>query len=215
MNCAAFEKSIALYVENDLRESERRSVEAHLESCVACRGLADELRESQSVFKALRSGAVNTSSLADLRQRVLNEVGDLEPAPGWAIALHRLFFAGLRQKSAVAGFALAVLVSGAWWYGQPRLVVNPLEPVPVDIARFEAPSSPADIPVSNITPRVTTVRRTSKHSAISVAVSQELSTAELPAEPVTLQTQNTLAPMKFLTDDPDIIIYWLPRDKGD
>ncbi|HLQ78672.1 MAG TPA: zf-HC2 domain-containing protein [Terriglobia bacterium] len=215
MNCAAFEKSIALYVGNDIRVSERRSVETHLEGCAACRELANDLRESQSVFKALRSGAVNASALTDLRQRVLNEVGDLEPAPGWVVALHRLIFAGLRQRAAVAGFALAALVSGSLWFGQPRVVVSPAEPGPVAIARFEAPSAPDNYPLSNVTPRITTVRPTPKHSAISVAVSLELSTAELPAEPATLHTQNTLAPMKFLTDDPDIIIYWLPKDKGD
>jgi len=215
MNCAAFEKSIALYIENDLRESERRSVEAHLDGCVACRTLSDDLRESQAVFKTLRSGAVNSTALSDLRQRVLNEVGDLEPAPGWAIAMHRVLFAGLRRKTAIASVVLAALVSGGLWYGQSRVVVENPAGVPVVIAKLEVPSAPANVPVSNGPQRAAPVPRSRKHSAISNAVSEELSKPEIFEEPVKLQTQNTLAPMQFLTDDPDIIIYWLPTDKGD
>jgi hypothetical protein len=34
-------------------------------------------------------------------------------------------------------------------------------------------------------------------------------------EPVPAESQVSQIPMKFVTDDPDIIIYWLPSDKGD
>ncbi len=108
--CMALESLIALYVEGDLPVSDRRRVETHLQSCVACRALAEELRESQSIFKALRAATVNSSDLADVRERVLNEVGDLEPAPGWVVTMHRLFFAGLRRRNAIAGVVLAALV---------------------------------------------------------------------------------------------------------
>jgi anti-sigma factor RsiW len=40
MSCASREQSIALYVEGDLKESERREVESHLQGCSSCRELA-------------------------------------------------------------------------------------------------------------------------------------------------------------------------------
>jgi hypothetical protein len=38
---------------------------------------------------------------------------------------------------------------------------------------------------------------------------------QLIDEPVPPESQVSQIPMKFVTDDPDIIIYWLPSDKGD
>jgi hypothetical protein len=74
MNCAAYEKQIALYVEDDLSSSDKRRIETHLQTCAVCSGLAEDLRESQSIFKVLRAGMVKSADLIDVRERVLNEV---------------------------------------------------------------------------------------------------------------------------------------------
>src|SRR5262249_49087099 len=113
VSCSAFESMIALYVEGDLRDADRRRVEQHLESCSDCWDLLYELQESQSAVKSLRQGAVNPEALLAVRSRVLNEVGDMEPAPAWAVAMHRLLFAGMRRRTAIAGLLVgALLLSG-------------------------------------------------------------------------------------------------------
>lgn len=139
MNCAALESLIALYVEGDLPVSDRRRVETHLESCEVCSRLAEELRESQSIFKSLRAGTVNASDLIHVRERVLKEVGDLEPAPGWVVTMHRLFFTGLRRRNAIAGVVMAALVSGGVWYSQWRVACKRKDEAPVAVARLELP----------------------------------------------------------------------------
>ena len=216
MNCTAFEPLIALFVEGDLRDAEHLRVEAHIRGCVACRNLADELRESLGVFKELRHDAIQMSALVTVRQRVLNEVGDLDPAPGWVIGMHRLFFAGLRRRNAIAGVVLAAVISGGVWYSQKSDVRKIKNESPVAVARLDAPAelvSPVLIPPAPAVPRI--VKRTALPEVLLEGP------AEIPAEPAVpepLQQQvqvSQLPPMKFVTDDPDIIIYWLPADKGD
>src|SRR2546423_1671311 len=98
MNCVRLQNLVALYVEGDLRESELRRVETHLQECSICRDLVDVLRESQSAFKDLRLGAVNLTALAEVRQRIMIVLGELDPAPAWVLMMHRLIFTGLRRK---------------------------------------------------------------------------------------------------------------------
>jgi len=216
MNCKAMESLIALYIEGDIPASDLRRIESHLHGCITCSGLVDELRESQSMFKALRAGTVNSSDLAGVRSRVLNEVGDLDPAPGWVLTMHRLIFAGLRRRNAIAGFALVVLVSGSVWYAQKSVVREVKNEAPVDVARMDAPAeflSPILVPPSVEAPRV--LKRTVMQEIPVEALSETPASAEV-LEPTPQQIQvSEVATIKFVTDDPDIIIYWLPSDKGD
>jgi anti-sigma factor RsiW len=215
MNCASLEHSIALYVEGDLRESERRKVELHLKACSSCRVLADSLMTSLAVFQELRQGAPQPSELSEVRQRVLNEVGDLQPAPGWVLAMHRLLFAGLRRKTAIAGVVLTVLVSGGVWYEQTRPVMHRAGESPVQVAQFESPS-PEELQVLvqplDATPKG--IRHARPIKVVSPVVPAAPATPTVD-EPASQEAQVSQLPMKFLTDDPDIIIYWLPADKGD
>jgi anti-sigma factor RsiW len=215
MKCAALESLIALYVEGDLPVSGLRRVEAHLHSCTACNALAEDLRESQSMFKTLRAGTVNSSDLADVRDRVLSEVGDLEPAPGWVVTMHRLFFAGLRRRNAIAGVLLAALVTGSVWYSQWHVVGERKSDSPVVVARLELPPSAlvsdAIVPPANSELVVKRLPPVQVFEALPV----EEPEVQLIDEPVAPESQVSQIPMKFVTDDPDIIIYWLPSDKGD
>jgi anti-sigma factor RsiW len=218
MTCAAFERLIALYVEGDLSSSELRRVTGHLQDCTACSELADDLRESQSVFKSLRTGMVTSSDLAGVRNRVLDEVGALEPAPSWIIAVHRLFFAGFRRRNAIAGVVLAALVSGSVWYQGTRVTSKPDREVPVEVARFEAPSPVVSADVTRPAEAPEFVKRTEPLEE-SEELPAEVRAVQLAVllidEPAPPESQVSQIPMKFVTDDPDIIIYWLPTDKGD
>ena len=223
MNCKAWESLIALYVEGDLAASDLSRVVSHLDSCEACRYFADELRESQSVFKSLRMGTVNSADLAGVRQRVLHEVGDLDPAPAWVLAMHRLLFAGLRRRNAIAGMMFVLVVTGSVWYLQmPRVRDgNPVHESrkndTVEVARIELPIQATATNVAH--PRIVPTPRVVKtEESLKVPDS-------LPTEDLSVQLNNhvessdsetsQIIPFKFVTDDPDIIIYWLPTDKGD
>jgi len=219
MNCNGLESLIALYVEGDLPVLDRQRLESHLQSCTVCCALADGLRESQSMFKVLRAGTVNSSDLAGVRNRVLNEVGDLDPTPGWVITMHRLFFAGLRHRNAIAGVLLAALVSGGLWYSRARFVHEGHErksDSPVEVARLDAPAvfvSPDPVSPPPEAPRVLNRRAL---QAAPVEVSPDAPAVPAALEPFPPQLQvSQVPPMKFVTDDPNIIIYWLPSDKGD
>jgi anti-sigma factor RsiW len=215
MNCKAMEALIALYIEGDLGASDFSRVVSHLDGCAACRYFADDMRESQSMFKSLRAGTVNSADLAGVRQRVLNEVGELDPAPGWLVAMHRLFFAGMRRRNAIAGVVLAALLSGSVWFSQWHLVGVRKDVSPVEVARLEVPPSAlvSDVvnPPADVTP---VVRRVPPVQAFEAMPADEPE-VQLIDEPVPPESQVLQIPMKFVTDDPDIIIYWLPSDKGD
>jgi anti-sigma factor RsiW len=222
MNCRSWESLIALYIEGDLSASELSRVVSHMDGCPACRYFADELRESQSVFKSLRTGTVDTADLSDVRQRVLNEVGDLDPAPGWVVTMHRLFFAGLRRRNAIAGVLMTALIAGGVWYSQIPSVhdANPVrESKQADAIELANLVSPVPAELQNGTPpRIV-------HSHRIVKPEEPRKASDVLSEDSSVQSSNhvesadsdtsQIIPFKFVTDDPDIIIYWIPTDKGD
>jgi anti-sigma factor RsiW len=215
MNCRAWESLIALYIEGDLSASDLSRVVSHLDGCAACRYFADNLRESQSMFKSLRVGTVNSSDLAGVRERVLNEVGDLEPAPGWVVTMHRLFFAGMRRRNAIAAVVLAALVTGSVWFSQWHVAGEKKNEGPVAVATLEVPPSAlvldVIVPPANAELVVKRLPPVQVFAALPVEEPQEQSIDD----PVPTAAQVPQIGMKFVTDDPNIIIYWLPNDKGD
>ncbi len=207
LNCVSFEPLIALFVEGDLRESDRLRVEKHLKSCARCGELLIELQKSQAAFKTLRQGVVNSGALSEVRERVLNDIGDLDPAPAWAVAVHRMIFAGLRRRTAIAGVAVGALVLGGVWLGLPHHEAEPSrEPAsPLAIAAVNEPTIQPDATEEQTFVKPEKTPNSRKHRAIP----KERDTR------VAAQTDSVQFPIKFVTDDPNIIIYWLPSDKGD
>jgi len=205
MNCVSFESFIALLVEGDLNEADRRGVEKHLEECSDCSVLFVELQESQAAFKALRQGMVNAGAISEVRARVLNDVGDLDPAPAWVVVMHRLLFAGLRRRAAIATVAVGVLLLGGLWLGltkhqmqtEVKLAAHDEPVVPVNVAAEEEFVKPVKTDKALPRPR--------RHRTVT----------EKPDNRVAAQSDSIQFPIKFVTDDPNIIIYWLPSDKGD
>jgi anti-sigma factor RsiW len=178
MQSCEFEQLVALYVEGDLSAAECNRVEAHLRECSSCWDLAEDLKESQDVFKSIRQDVPDAAALSAVRERVLSEVTGARRMPWFA----RWVFASV---------ALAMVGIGAWRLATPQAVIGPPEPlrrivVPPAVAELAvAPSGKAEVK------RVRASRPTQK-----------------PDE----TKQVTLT---FVTDDPDIIIYWLVDEKGD
>jgi anti-sigma factor RsiW len=192
MSCSDFEHLIAMYVEEDLSAVEHSRVEVHLKKCSNCWDLAEDLKESQAAFKSIRQDVPDATALSALRERVLSEVSGVESMT-W---FERFLFGGLRRKAALACIALVLVGSSAMWLARsPRVVpekvtvaaVEPLPPVVV----------PAPIPEAE--PSSAPVRPTRKR-------------APRPA-PAVEETKQVA--IQFVTDDPNVIIYWLVDAKGD
>ena len=188
MSCRDFEYLIALHVEGDGSESERQRVESHLRTCSNCWDLAEDLKESQAVFKSIRENVPNQAMLSAVRARVLDDVARMESGT-W---FERLFLPGFRQKATLAGMALMVVGGGALLLVREQAIPIP-PPVRIGPPVVPEPLAPT---VSHAPAPKLRVRR------------------QMPA-PVPQDTVREQVTIKLLTDDPNIIIYWLVDEKGD
>jgi hypothetical protein len=186
---------IALHVEGDLDEADRRRVEQHLRTCVACQTLADEIRESQAAFKSMRQEVADQAALSSVRLRVLADIAGMESGS----LFERLFWGGFRQRATLAG--LAVLLGGvALWFSASREIPTGPAPDPVVVVRVPVPEPELEEPLPP-PPHPKPVTRPPRRKKPTPVV--------VPSEP---QPQVTI---KLLTDDPNVIIYWLGDEKGD
>lgn len=190
MSCKDFEHLIALHVEGDDSESERQRVESHLRTCSDCWDLAEDLKESQAVFKSIRENMPNQATLSAVRARVMEDVAGRESGT-W---FERLFLPGFRQKAKLAGVALMIVGGGLLWFS--RESGAPRAPWPTVVIVPPAVPDPLPQAVSNEPAPKLRVRRKR--------------TVPVPQEAVREQVT-----IKLLTDDPNIIIYWLVDEKGD
>jgi len=117
MKCGYSREILALYVENDLPSLEGvEKVNGHVLTCTHCQVYCEQLRHIQSVirsgFKPSANQIPSQETLFGLRRNVMSQISTAARHFGWMIRLERLFFQGFRrQRYAVAGFALVVIVS--------------------------------------------------------------------------------------------------------
>ncbi len=97
-----FRRDLSAYVDDMLSERARRRLEAHLDSCQACR---QELAELRVTVEAL--GSVPMAEVPRSFTLAAAPVAEVRPRP----AARRLEF-GLRLATATAAFALALVVIG-------------------------------------------------------------------------------------------------------
>ena len=195
MACREFEHLIALNVEGDLSPADRRCVDLHLRACSDCWDLAEDLKESQAVFKSIRRNTPDQAMLLNVRARVLAEAGVEHLS--W---FERIFLGGFRQKATLAAMAVFVIVLGFVWISRGRdtrqTPVAVVPAPPVSPATTVEPLQPKPVPVVAVAkPKV---RRPKPASRV-----------EAPDEPV------KQVAIKLLTDDPNVIIYWLVDEQGE
>lgn len=100
MNCERMETKLIAFLDGKATPAERRAVEAHLESCAACRARAEEFR---AVSALLDHAPVDDPSPAfDARMRAAVAA---EPARGW-FTLVEWGVPALRSAAALAVLAL-------------------------------------------------------------------------------------------------------------
>jgi anti-sigma factor RsiW len=83
MTCRHVEKMLPLYIEGDLKIRQARKVSEHLDSCCACRELADEYCASQAWFRSHIPPELDDNFFADLSASVKNAILQERKPPPW------------------------------------------------------------------------------------------------------------------------------------
>jgi len=191
MSCAEFEILIALQVEDDLPEGQEPVVSGHLKSCSACREFAGELRQSQAALKSLRYEPIGTEVFAEVRERVLASVPARRARDmAWA-------------KYAVAAAVFVALGATVLW--RSRHPITPQQPVAPEVT-VTAPA-PIEIPVVRVQPR----RKMLHRKLMARRVKTEMEPFRAVASTV---AKSEPLVIKLLTDDPQVVIYWLVDQNG-
>lgn len=211
MNCTRWHRLIALDVGGDLDPRRSRSLDRHLEGCIACRDLAEELRSQREELARLEHEAFESVTLASVRHTVLADLADRRRPVRPAVGGRRLAFAA--AVAVVLVVAAAVLRFGG----------TPTRPVVADRTIPTAVSVPATEPVSSpITDAIVEPASAVPPSVPLASVESgpprlaQRSLTSLANEPAVLRSAPT-EPMtvKILTDDPEVVIYWIVDPKGD
>jgi hypothetical protein len=206
------EDAWALYVEDDVSGSQTERMHAHLLDCPQCRDIVNELHESQLVIKSLRPESAPATAHAIVRERVLDEVLR-QQSTGWTWRLERMLF-GIRWRYAVCGVALIAFSAALLWQSKPS---NEARNVTVS-ALPVSPSSPSAIekriasePDSG-TREIRRARRPAKPIERREPPAREAATE--PDAPPNIAETPRPAMVKLLTDDPNVVIYWIVDQKG-
>ena len=215
MNCRGWNPHLALYVEGDLEQDLAQQLEAHLAVCDECRSFVDSLRETQVTFRQVRNDVIETASLDRIRANVLRQVRAIEERRGWVDRLGMMLWSGWSWRYSVLGCVALVVVSAVAWRltrvasmiePHPRVVVSPKP----DPRTEEAVSAPAES-----RPAITKPRQIIAAARIEPAdPAEEVPVHEaIPFETVTKEISKDSV-VQLLTDDPNIVIYWLIDPNG-
>lgn len=72
MNCSGFEENIYLYEE--LTPSQRKDLDDHSTTCMACKKLADEVFQSRVLIKKISAQRPEAHNTRQLTQRIMNAI---------------------------------------------------------------------------------------------------------------------------------------------
>jgi anti-sigma factor RsiW len=187
MNCSEWEERLALYAGGDLPPGEAAQVERHLGECAGCQVFLSGVTAALSVLQEAHAEQPAEAHLAAVRARVLGELEHRQRRRWlvWGLA------AGMAALFMIAAVAL-----------RPVRREVPAPPLP----RVAVTQPPAVhlLPNESVVPVRPARLAHRKHSRQRPAVeAPELAPQQ---EPITV---------KLMTDDPDVVIYWITDNRGD
>lgn len=185
MNCSEWEEQIALYLGGDLTSEESSEVKRHLGDCLGCQVFASGLKESMALLQGLHHEPIDTAHFAAVRARVMSELEGGRHS-WWRTA----WVYGLAASAAALFLLLALHPSAPV---APRHVAGTAAAPDVPVT---ARAAGLDTPVKVAHRRRSATRRSRSGEGIRVT----------PAPPIVV---------KLLTDDPDVVIYWITDKSGE
>jgi hypothetical protein len=213
MKCAHWHQLIALDVGGELGVKPARRVERHLDECSACRELAEALRSDREVLAGLESDALNGMAFGSVRGEVMAEIEKRHASPMAAV-----FSGHNRVAAAAAVMAVLATLVVMWPHGGPE------EPLIVE-EQSGKPTAATDIVVEGGSEEPDSLLMTVPDSAEQQHpdLEQESRTLVARATPPSIGHLPVDSPsafvepmtMKILTDDPDVVIYWIVEPKGE
>lgn len=205
MSCRRFRPLVALWVGGDLAPRRAGRVEAHVARCEACRMLAERLRSDHADLAALGNETPDRTVLELVRQRVL---ASLRVIPGGAAPGRTLsWFPTFGWKGAVVAVLLAAAAVVLLTVGRP--IPGPEVP---SVGAVRPTAHPAPVASTPLSPQQTTTGPSASERRVASGVSAEHPRQRLPASPVPRGDREAAAQplvIKIVTDDPDVVIYWL------
>ena len=186
MKCPDFEKLIALDLGGDLPERKSKAVAEHLKACRPCQEFTEKLKESQALLKILGQESVDDGVLQDVRQNVLKSLPTEEKRQG---------FSAWRYVLGAGVTAVVFLVAITLWRPSNDRVADVAGAMPKQAAtKAVEQQTPTLAPRSSVraTKRKPVVRRRKYFSS-------SLTASERPQQ----------LTIKLVTDNPNVVIYWL------
>lgn len=193
MNCTQWEERIALYAGSDLLPEETADVERHLGACPGCRQFASAMRENLEFLQDAGSDPIAPAHFAAVRARVLAKIAN-SPIPWWRHA----WVYGLAAAAVLLGVLLVPHSTAPVHSRQVAVQTPPLSAPSEESA--DAPQTPA--PVRRVMPRV---QRTAAHRTARPRIQPAVARPD-SGPPVVV---------KMLTDDPNVVIYWITDKSGE
>ncbi|MGO9258015.1 MAG: hypothetical protein ACLQU1_17135 [Bryobacteraceae bacterium] len=192
MNCREWEEAIALYAGGDLdgraQRAPRLDVERHLAGCAGCQMFASGMLECLEEMRAGHREEIAAAHFAAVRARVLTK---LQPAPWWRRRWLRV--------AAIAALACCAL----WLELAIERIHRPVPPPQVALAHPPAP--PLAVPAVAMPARAVT-------RAVLPRAIRNPGLPPLPRQPAPPEEQLIV---RIVTDDADVVIYWIANPKGE
>jgi anti-sigma factor RsiW len=194
MNCSDWEERIALHAGGDLPPAEAAEVERHLRECAGCQVLASGLEQSLALLKEAHNEPLSPAHFPAVRARVVAEL-EQEQRRGAFWARRRAWGYGL------AAVAVALLVMLALRPGRTPAVARTNRSLTV-----AAPTAPVVATREKI--------GGGRESAVRPHIRRVARRVVRANVPDTSNPEPLL--VKLVTDDPNVVIYWIAdRKRGE
>jgi len=193
MSCGAWEERIALFAGGDLAGAEAAEVERHLAECAACRERAAAYAWSLETAREAHAEPIAGAHYAAVRARVMGELrAGRRPVWRWAWA------GGLAMAAMVTGIMVLPKTVPVGQASRPAQAQGPVSQV---AALVYGPAAPARGIAQSKASRPVHPRR----PIVAQTGQEEGRPGGLPHQTV----------IKLLTNDPDVIIYWIAEGEGE